>query len=85
MEHMQECEALIDLYKKNDVPKILNFHKVTEEALKNRADKLKVYKLIDFGYKDEPTPSLKGFLEVYRHELLNLSTASNGDCFGNLN
>ena len=43
VEHMQECEVLKDLYNKSDVPKILNFYKFTEEALKNGAEELKVY------------------------------------------
>ena len=43
---MQKCEALRDIYNQSYTPKIINFYKVTEDTLKNRADKLKVYKLI---------------------------------------
>ena len=84
-EHMQQCEALKDLYNKKDVPKIVNFYKVTEKALKNGADELKVYKIVDYlsseqiDYKaNEPYPSLNLFLHMYQKELLNILKTPNG-------
>ena len=78
MKEMQECEVLIDLYNKKDFPTVVNFYKVTEQALKNGNDEQNVYKLIGglnsphCGYQEEATPFLNLFLEVYHQELLNL-------------
>ena len=45
-EHIEKYEVLRELYNKNDVPKIGNFYKVSEAAIKKGAHKLNVYKLI---------------------------------------